>query len=151
MITPLTYLIILRGPKGSGKTEVSQKLKERLYGKHRNRIYFLKLEEINNERFKKILDEALDKSYNYVIAELNYGESHSTDSITHWLECFKDKRYQIVSFVLVGRKEIRLQRCKNDPKRNPFDIIDEHFFNHDSEIFERLERDGGFQKEFGVP
>jgi thymidylate kinase len=82
-----TYLIILRRPKGSGKTEVSQKLKERLYGKHKNRIYFLKLE-VNDERFKKILDEALDKSYKYVIAELNYGELHSTDSIAHWLELF---------------------------------------------------------------
>jgi hypothetical protein len=117
----LTYLIILREPKGSVKSEVSEKLKERLYGKHKNRIYFLKFEEINDERFKKILDEALDKSCKYVIAELNSGESHSTGSITHW--CFKDKHYQIVSFVLVGRKEIRLQRCKNYPKRNPFDLI----------------------------
>jgi len=151
MISSLKYLIILRGPKGSGKTEVSQKLKEKLDRKHKNRIYFLKLEEINNERFEKILDEALDKSYKYVIAELNYGESHSTDSMSNWLERFKDKHYLIVSFVLVGKKEIRLQRCKNDPKRNPFDIIDEDFFNHDSKIFERLERDGGFQKKFGVP
>jgi thymidylate kinase len=151
MIRALTYLIILRGPKGSGKTEVSQKLKERLDGKYKNQIYFLKLEQINNDRFKKILNEALDKRYKYVIAELNYRESHSTDSMKNWLERFKDKHYQIVSFVLVGSKEIRLQRCKNDPKRNPFDIIDEQFFNHDSEIFERLERDGVFQKKFGVP
>ena len=45
---------------------------------------------------------------------------------------------------------MRLQRCKNDPKRSPFDIIDEFFFNHDSETFERLERDGGFQKKSGA-
>jgi tRNA uridine 5-carbamoylmethylation protein Kti12 len=144
MIRALTYLIILRGPKGSGKTEVSQKLKERLNAKYKKRSYFLKLEVINNERFEKMLDEALDKNYKYVIVELNY--SHSADSMSNRLERFKDKHYQIVSFVLVSGKEIRLQRCKNDPKRNPFDIIDEHFFNHDSEIFERLERDGVFQK-----
>jgi thymidylate kinase len=151
MIRALTYLIILRGAKGSGKTEVSRKLKERLDEKNKNRIYFLKLDQINNERFKKILDDALDKSYKYVIAELNCGESYCTYSMSNWLERFKDKHYQIVSLVLVGRKEIRLQRCKNDPKHNPFDLIDEHFFNHDSEIFERLEREGVFRKKFGVP
>jgi thymidylate kinase len=150
MIRALTYLIILRGPKGSGKTEVPQKLKERFNAKHKERIYLLKFA-INTERFEKILDVALDKSYKYVIAELNYGESHSIDSMNNWLERFKHKHHQIVSVVLGASKVIRLQRCKNDPKRNPFDIIDEHFFNHDSEIFERLERDGVFQKKFGIP
>jgi hypothetical protein len=71
---------------------------------------------------KKILDEALDKSYKYVIAGLNYGDSHSTDSITHWLECFKDKHCQVVSFVLVGRI-IRLQSCKNDGAKDTFFVI----------------------------
>jgi len=50
----------------------------------------------------------------------------------------------------VGRKEIRLQRCKNDLKRSPFDKIDESFFNHDSEIFERLEHDRIFYKKSGL-
>ena len=72
---------------------------------------FLRLEQLNNDRFKKILNEALDKKYKYVIAELNYGESHSTNSMKNWLASFRDKHYQIVSFVLVGSKEIRLQRC----------------------------------------
>jgi hypothetical protein len=34
----------------------------------------------------------------------------------------------------VAREEIRLQRCKNEP-----------------EIFDRFERNGAFQKKFGVP
>jgi len=95
------------------------------------------------------LNEALDKRYKYVIGELNYGDSHNTDLRT-WLQRFKDKHYQIVSFVLVGGKQVRLQRCKNDPKRSPFDKIDESFFNHDSEIFERHECDRIFYKKSGL-
>ena len=63
---------------------------------------------------------------------------------------FKDKHYQIISFVLVGGKQVRFQRCKNDPKRSPFDKIDESFFNHDSEIFDRLEHDRIFYKKSGL-
>jgi hypothetical protein len=86
------------------------------------------------------LNEALDKKYKYVVGELNCGDSHNTDPRS-WLQRFKDKHYQIVPFVLVGGKQVRLQRCKDDPKRSPFDKIDESFFNHDSEIFERHEHD----------
>jgi hypothetical protein len=116
--------------------------------KHK-RTYLLKLSEINIERFKKALNDALDKRYKYVICELNYGDSHNTDPRT-WLQRFKDKHYQIVSFVLMGGKQVRLQRCKNDPKRSPFDKIDESFFNHDSEIFERHEHDRIFYKKSGL-
>ena len=145
----LTCLIILRGPQCSGKTEVSQRLRETLDEKHKKRTYLLKLNEINTERFKKALNEALDKRYKYVVGELNYGDSHSTDRRT-WLQRFKDKHYQIISFVLVGGKQVRLQRCKDDPKRSPFDKIDESFFNHDSEIFERHEHDRIFYKKCGL-
>jgi hypothetical protein len=145
----LACLIILRGPQCSGKTEVSQRLKETLGKKHQKQTYLLKLNEINTERFKKALNESLDKKYKYVICELNYGDSHSTDPRT-WLQHFKDRHYQIISFVLVGGKQVRLQRCKDDPKRSPFDKIDESFFNHDSEIFERLEYDRIFYKKSGL-
>jgi hypothetical protein len=104
----LACLIILRGPQCSGKTEVSQRLRETLDEKHKKRTYLLKLNEINTERFKKALNEALDKRYKYVVGELNYGDSHSIDPRT-WLQRFKDKHYQIVSFVLVGGKQVRLQ------------------------------------------
>jgi hypothetical protein len=145
----LACLIILRGPQCSGKTELSQRLRETLYKKHKKRTYLLNLNQINTERFKKALNGALDKRYKYVIGELNYGDSHSTDPRT-WLQSFKDKHYQINSFVLVGGKQVRLQRCKNDPKRSPFDKIDESFFNHDSEIFDRLEHDRIFYKQSGL-
>jgi hypothetical protein len=91
----------------------------------------------------------VDKKYKYIIGELNYGDSHSTYPRT-WLQHFKDRHYQIVSFVLVGRNQVRLQRCKDDPKRSPFDKIYESFFNHDSEIFERLEYDRIFYKKSGL-
>jgi len=141
----LACVIILRGPQCSGKTEVSQRLRETLNEKLKKRTYLLNLNEINTERFKKALNGALDKKYKYVIGELNYGYSHNTDPRT-WLQPFKDKYYQIVSFVLVGGKQVRLQRCKNDPKYSPFDKIDASFFNHDSEIFERHEHDRIFYK-----
>ena len=55
----MKYLVILRGPHCSGKTEVSEKLKERLDEiKHKNMTYLLKLDEINNERF--VHDEHCD-------------------------------------------------------------------------------------------
>ena len=116
--------------------------------KNRTRC-LLKLNEINTERFKKALNEALDKRYTYVIGELNCGDSHSTDPRA-WLQRFKDKHYEIVSFVLMGGKQLRLQRCKNDPKHSPFDKIDESFFNHDSEIFEKHEHDRIFYKKSGL-
>ncbi len=145
----MACLIILRGPQCSGKTEVSQSLRETLDKKHKKQTYLLKLNEINTERFKKALNEALDKRYKYVVGELNYGDSHTTDPRI-WLQRFKDKHYQIISFVLVGGKQVRLQRCKNDPKRSPFDKIDESFFNHDSESFERHEHDRIFYKKSGL-
>jgi hypothetical protein len=75
----LACLIILRGPQCSGKTEVSQRLRETLDKKQKKRTCLLKLNEINTERFKKSLNEALDKKYKYVVGELNYEDSHSTD------------------------------------------------------------------------
>jgi hypothetical protein len=128
---------------------VSQRLKGTLDEKHKKRTYLLKLNEINTERFKKALDEALDKKYKCIVGELNCGDSHNTDPRS-WLQRFKDKHYQIVSFVLVGGKQVRLHRCKNDPKRSPFDKIDESFFNHDSEMFERHEHDRMFYKKSGL-
>jgi hypothetical protein len=113
--------------------------------KRKKRTYLLKLNEINTERFKK----SHDKKYKYVIGELNYGDSHNTDPRT-WLQRFKDKHCQIVSFVLVGGKQVRFQRCKDDPKRSPFDKIEESFFNHDSESFERHEHDRIFYKKSGL-
>jgi hypothetical protein len=95
------------------------------------------------------LNKALDKKYKYVVGELNCGDSHNTDPRS-WLQRFKDKHYQIVSFVLVGGKQVRLQRCKNDPKLSPFDKIDESFFNHDSEIFDRHDQDRIFYKKSGL-
>ncbi|HYA83610.1 MAG TPA: hypothetical protein VEH06_09210 [Candidatus Bathyarchaeia archaeon] len=68
-------------------------MRETLDEKHKKRTYLLKLNEINTERFKKALNEALDKKYKYVVGELNYGDSHSTDARI-WLQRFKDKHYQ---------------------------------------------------------
>ncbi len=75
----MACLIILRGPQCSGKTEVSQRLREKLDEKHKKRTYLLRLNQINTERFKKALNEALDKKYKYVVGEFNYDDSHSTD------------------------------------------------------------------------
>ena len=143
----MKYLVILRGPQCSGKTKVSEKLKEKLDEiKHKKQTYFLKLDEINTERFESSLSEALNKKYNYIVGELNYGDSHTTDPMRTWLHRFEYKDYQIVSIVLEASREMRLLRCRKDPKRNPFDKIDEMFFNYDNERFDRLQRDRVFQK-----
>jgi cytidylate kinase len=92
----------------------------------------------------------LKKKYNYIVGELNCRDLHTTHPIGTWLQRFKDKDYQIVSIVLEASKEMRLQRCKKDPRRNPFDKIDEMFFNHDSERFDRLHQDGIFQEKTGI-
>jgi thymidylate kinase len=145
----LRYLLILRGPQCSGKTEISEKLKERLHEIERKKqTYLLKLDEINTDRFDYVLNESLKQKYNYVVAELDYGDSHTTDPIRTWLLRFKDKAYETLSFVLEARKEVRLDRCKNDPKRTPFDKIDEVFFNYDSETFERFQHI--FQEKSGI-
>ena len=75
--------------------------------------------------------------------------THTTDPMRTWLQRFKDKDFHIVSIVLEASREIRLHRCRNDPKRNPFDKIDEMFFNHDSETFERIHR-GFFQEKSAI-
>jgi len=145
----LRCLLILRGPQCSGKTEISEKLKERLHKiEPKKQTCLLKLDEINTDRFEYVLNEALKQKYNYVVAELNYGDSHTTDPIRTWLLRFIDKDFKILSFVLEARKEVRLDRCKNDRKRTPFDKIDEVFFNHDSETFIRFQH--VFQEKSGI-
>jgi AAA domain len=145
----LRYLLILRGPQCSGKTEISEKLKERLNRIERKKqTCLLRLDEINTDRFEYALNEALKQKYKYVIGELNYGDSHTTDPIRTWIVRFKDKGFKILSFVLEARKEVRLARCKNDPKRSPFDKIDEAFFNFDSETFESSQHI--FQQKSGI-
>ncbi|HET7148843.1 MAG TPA: hypothetical protein VFI73_10135 [Candidatus Nitrosopolaris sp.] len=57
---------MLRGPQCSGKTEISQKLKERLDETKHKKTYLLKLDEINTGRFDYSLNEALNKKYNYI-------------------------------------------------------------------------------------
>ena len=102
----MRYLLILRGPQCSGKTEISEKLKERLHKiEPKKQTYFLKLDEINTDRFEYVLNEALKQKYKYVVGELNYGDSHTTDPIRTWLLRFKDKDFEILSFVLEARKE----------------------------------------------
>ena len=142
-------LVILREPQCSGKTEISEKSKERLDETKHKKTYLLKLDDINTERFEYYLKEALNKKYNYIVGELNCGDSHTADPMRTWLQRFKDKDFHIVSIVLEASREIRLHRCRNDLKRNPFDKIDEMFFNHDSETFERIQRYGVFQEKSG--
>jgi hypothetical protein len=103
-----------------------------------------------SERFEYSLNEALNKKYNYIVGELNYGDSHTTDPMRTWLQRFKDKDYHIVSIILEASREMRLHRCRTDPKRNPFDKIDEMFFNHDSDSFERIQHYDVFQEKSGI-
>jgi hypothetical protein len=107
--------VLLLGPQCSGKTEISEKLKERIDEiKHKKQTYLLKLDEINAERLEYSLNEGLNKKHNYVVGELNYEDSHTTNRMRTWLHSFKNKDYKIISIILEATKEVRLHRCRND-------------------------------------
>ena len=90
----MRYLVLLKGPQCSGKTEISEKLKERIDEiKHKKQTFLLKLDDINTERLEYSLSEVLNKKYNYVVGELNYGDSHTTNPMRTWLHRFKNKNY----------------------------------------------------------
>jgi len=90
-------LIILRGPIGSGKSEVGQYLREKLKGS-------AKLDfDINANREVSSLDEVLGKEY--VVGELYDGGSHTTDP--QWINKFKERGYDILSVIL----DTKIETC----------------------------------------
>ena len=102
------YLVILRGPAGSGKTTIQRHLIEKLnaFGS----THYLLLDEINEIRFCECLKKCL--KYENVIAEMYYGNSH-TEKPDEWMHHFKKRDDKILSVILECKFESCLKRVSN--------------------------------------
>ena len=129
-------LIILRGPAGSGKSTVSKGLKNKIKIQKPIDSYLLNLDEIREIVFESYMKEALE--YECVIGEMFFGDEHTTTPET-WINRFKEKNYDIFSFILKASKETCFERCKNDKNnarssvnRTQSKIYEYHdqFYNH---------------------
>ena len=104
-------LIILRGPAGSGKSTVSKGLKNKINIQKPIDSYLLNLDEVREIVFESYMKEALE--HECVIGEMYYGNYHTTKPET-WINRFKEKNYDIFSFILKTSKETCHERCEND-------------------------------------
>jgi thymidylate kinase len=123
-------LIILRGPAGSGKTTVSKGLKNKIKEQRSIDPYLLNLDEIREVVFERYMREALE--HECVIAEMFYGNEHTTKP-EFWINRFKEKHYNIFSFILKASKENCHERCKNDKNNDRSTsnrIQNQNYYNH---------------------
>ena len=91
----MPFLIILRGPPGSGKTEVANHILSKLGISRENA--FLDLDEVTQDKFNENILRAL--KHDIIIGEMHYGDRHTTEP-RQWIEKF-DKKYKILSVVLI--------------------------------------------------
>jgi thymidylate kinase len=126
------YLIILRGPKGSGKSSISESLIERLG----NGTYPLDIDITDEQEhlFEEHLREALFKEY--VIGEIYSGKLHTSEP-ERWIKKFKDKDYTILSVILHTSLEECIKRVRiRDKDKADSDVQIESFFNN---FYQRLQ------------
>lgn len=103
----MAYLIILRGPMGSGKSSIATQIKQIFGGK--NNTVILDLDR-TGEEFTQEMQWALD--YENVVGEISDGASHTTDP-QKWIHKFKDKGCIILSVILLSTLETCHKRVKN--------------------------------------
>ena len=117
----MALLIIIRGPPGSGKTEVGNALKRRL----KLETQTVQLDEIRPGAFDDNVSAVLDEEY--VVGEMHYGNSHTTKPI--WLDEFTEKGFTIISAVLQIKFETCIIRAVGRPLGSlyPLDAINEYF------------------------
>ncbi|MFZ0896553.1 MAG: AAA family ATPase [Candidatus Nitrosopolaris sp.] len=126
------YLIILRGPKGSGKSSISECLIERLGSD----TYRLDIDTTNEQEhlFEQHLREALSKQY--VIGEIYSGKLHTSEP-ERWIMKFKDKDYTMLSVILHTSLEECTKRVRiRDQDKADSDVQIESFFNN---FYQRLQ------------
>lgn len=102
----------LRGPAGSGKSEVCEGLKDKINERKSVDSCFLNLDETKPETFRDNLNDVLECQY--VIGEMFSGNGHTTNPKT-WINEFKN--YKIFSFILKASVDTCLKRCRNDNKK----------------------------------
>jgi len=111
----MAYLIILRGPMGSGKSSIATQIKQIVGGD--NNTVVLDLDRTGEECAQDI-QRALN--YENVVVEISEGTSHTTDPQT-WIHKFKDKGCTILSVILLSTLETCHMRVKNRSHNIPTD------------------------------
>lgn len=110
------YLIVLRGPMGSGKSSISVYLKQRLGGD--NNAFILDLDR-TDEEFERNLRTAL--TYTHVVGEMSNGISH-TENPQEWIKKFIEKDTTILSVILLAKLETCIKRVKERHHDIPSDL-----------------------------
>jgi shikimate kinase len=120
----MSYLIILRGPMGSGKTVVAQYLRGELEDSDT-----LDLDVNANDPIEN-LDKVLRKKN--VVAELYYGNSHTTDP--KWIKEFQARGFTILSVVLKARLETHIERLAKRPNKRGRNDVEHHYKKFHNEL-----------------
>jgi thymidylate kinase len=103
------YLIVLRGPAGSGKDTIGKCLVEKLGGS--NKAYLLNLDITGSleEQFIECLQKSL--GYEHVIGMLFWGGTH-TENPDSWMTNFKNKNYTVISVILNACLQTLIRRVE---------------------------------------
>lgn len=119
----MPFLIILRGPPGSGKTEVANCIMSHLKIKRDDAL--LDLDETIDHKVNENISRVL--KHDIVIGEMHYGNSHTMEP-RQWIEKFGEK-YKILSVVLnVGFEEcVKRAVGRNEHPLEPFDAMHQYF------------------------
>jgi shikimate kinase len=103
------YLIILRGPAGSGKDTIGKLLVEKLGGGNQACLLDLDITGPLEEQFIKKLQESLN--YKHVIGMLFWGGTH-TENPDSWIINFKNKNYIVNSVILNASLQTLIRRVE---------------------------------------
>ena len=120
----MALLIILRGPPGSGKTEIGNSLRDRLYLNHT-----FQLDETRADNFENNISTVLD--HEYVVGEMHYGDDHTTEP-DRWIGRFSARGFNIISVVLQVGFETCVNRAVGRSKDPycPLEAIKQYFLFH---------------------
>jgi predicted kinase len=113
----MPFLIILRGPMGSGKSFIGSHLRNKFPDSTRLDLDVNANQEIEN------LSEVIKKEY--VIVELYHGNSHIIDP--HWITAFKNGNFKILSVILYAPLETCIERVKKRGDSLPDSDIERHY------------------------
>jgi len=117
----MRVLIILRGPPGSGKSEVAKALKE---SAGKSNYELLDLDQIIENKFESNMVVALDKEF--VVGEMHFGDGHTTEP-EMWIRRFREKDYKMLSVVLKVCFDTCVKRaiCREEHPLTPTDAINQ--------------------------
>jgi shikimate kinase len=131
------YLIILRGPAGSGKDTIGKCLVEKLGGVNQACILDLDITDPLEEEFIECLQKSL--SYNHVIGMMFCGgRQRHTENPDSWIINFKNKNYTVISVILNASLQTLIRRVEERGHNyKPPEEMKQHFeeFNQIRNIF----------------